>query len=82
MNFSFRFVLNCELCRLHRFAEIVIVTLIFSDVVPQSKLTWISPDPLCCLTLSLVSLFSFQGAFVLLFQPRLKPDLKVQFVGL
>ena len=38
------------------------ITLIFSDVVPQSKLTWISPDPLCCLTLSLVSLFSFQGA--------------------
>ena len=31
-------VLVCELCRLHRFFEIVIVTLIFSDVVPQLKL--------------------------------------------
>ena len=29
---------RCELCRPHRFSEIVIVTLIFSDVVPQLKL--------------------------------------------
>ena len=36
-------------------------------------------QPLCCLTSLHVTLFSFQGAA---FQPRLKPDLKVQSLGL
>ena len=69
---------RCELCRLHRF-EIVIVTLIFSDVVPQLKLRFrvlSDTEPLCCLTYHFHhTLFSFQGAS---FQPLLKPDLKIQ----
>ena len=44
--------------------EIVIVTLIFSDVVPQLKLRFrvlSDTEPLCCLTSLCVVLFSFQG---------------------
>ena len=55
--------------------EIVIVTLIFSDVVPQLKLRFrvlSDTEPLCCLTSLAFTLFSFQGAKH--FQPRLKPD--------
>ena len=47
--------------------EIVIVTLIFSDVVPQLKYAFhtFAWKPLCCLTsLAFITLFSFQGATV------------------
>ena len=58
---------RCELCRLHRFFfEIVIVTLIFSDVVPQLKIYAFHTFRYENLSVALLhlqyTLFSFQGA--------------------
>ena len=69
---------RCELCRLHRFFEIVIVTLIFSDVVPQLNITFsfkLSFErPLCCLA-NYFQIFFVQ--FSRCSFQLLQPDLKV-----
>ena len=73
---------RCELCRLHKDLEIVIVTLhpfgCCSTIKIFASCTEVQ-EPLCCLTSLCITLFSFQGTN---FQLPLKPDLKVQFLGL
>ena len=73
---------RCELCRLHKDQNCNRYPNIFPDVVPQLKFAFhtVQYGNLSVALLHLhVTLFSFQGAS---FQPLLKPDLKVQFLGL
>ena len=65
---------RCELCRLHKDLEIVIVTLHPFGCCSTIKICFCalsSTEPLCCLTSLCITLFSFQGTN---FQLPLKPD--------
>ena len=63
--------------------EIVIVTLIFSDVVPQLKLYASVSFQTQSLSVALLHfVISHCSVFKVRFQFRLKPDLKVQFLRL
>jgi hypothetical protein len=69
---------NCELCRLHRFFEIVIVTHHLYDVVPQLNYTfaYLSISNLSVALLHLLYIVQFSRCSS--FQPLLQSDLKIQ----
>ena len=66
---------RCELCRLHKDLEIVIVTLhpfgCCSTIKIYASVSHQDTEPLCCLTsLAFDTLFSFQGAISSFFEAR------------
>ena len=64
---------RCELCRLHKYLEIVIVTLHPFGCCSTIKIYFCSlssTEPLCCLTSLCITLFSFQGAVSSFFEAR------------
>ena len=72
---------RCELCRLHKDLEIVIVTLHPFGCCSTIKICFpmLAHEPLCCLTSLAYHIVQFSRCR---FQLSLKPDLKVQSLGL